>query len=209
VSPVSQVQAWRERPGSDPAPSPGRTSAPAPPPALDRAEAAGLVAALDEIPSPAFVLWADGRIALANGPGEAATRRAPQGVASRLRASLAGHDEAFRVTPIRSPGAPSHFLVVQRRGTADPAPRVAAAMAHWGVTARQGQVLALLALGQANKAIAVALGCASSTVEIHVSALLAKSGCQSRSELVSRFWSEPIAQRQDRTAALPPALQSF
>jgi DNA-binding CsgD family transcriptional regulator len=170
---------------------------------LGPAEMAGLVAALDEIPSAAFVLWADGRIALANSPGQSANELAPEVVVSRLRASLDGRDDTFRVTPILSPGVPNHYLVVQHRGTADPVPRVAAARAHWGVTARQGEVLALLALGQANKAIAAALGCAGATVEIHVTALLAKSGCQSRSELVSRFWSEPIAQRRDVTAPLP------
>jgi DNA-binding CsgD family transcriptional regulator len=206
---VRQVPAFRGRPGGDPPPSLAFRPAPEAPPALDRAEAAGLGAALEEIPSAAFVLWADGRIALANGPAQVMTHQAPQGVASRLRASLAGFDDTFRVTPIRSPGAPHHFLVVQQRGSADPVPGVAAAMAHWGVTARQGEVLGLLALGQANKAIAVALGCASATVEIHVTALLAKSGCQSRSELVSRFWSEPIAQRRDRPATPPPRLRSL
>jgi DNA-binding CsgD family transcriptional regulator len=165
-------------------------------PELDPGEAAGLAAALDEIPSPAFVIWADGRVAFANPAGRASSDRAPELIASRLLASLGGRDDTFRVTRILSPGAPSHYIAVQCRGTADPSARVAAAIPSWGITPRQAEVLALLALGQANKTIADALGCAGATVEIHVTSLLKKSGCESRSELVSRFWSEPIVPRR-------------
>ncbi len=61
---------------------------------------------------------------------------------------------------------------------------------RWGLTARQTEVLELLALGKANKVIAAELGCGESTVEFHVTALLAKAGCESRAELVARFWTE-------------------
>jgi len=164
-------------------------------PLLDPAEAAALAAALEEIPSPAFVIWGDGRVAFANGTGCAASERAPELTSAHLLASLGGRDDVFRVTRIHAPGTPSHFLAVRSRGAADPAPRVVAAATRWGITPRQSEVLALLALGQANKTIARALGCAASTVEIHVTALLARSSCESRSELVSRFWSEPLDPR--------------
>ena len=84
------------------------------------------------------------------------------------------------------------FLSVQPRTAVDPAARVAAAVASRGFTPRQAQVVGLLALGRSNKAISSELGCAESTVEIHVTAVLRKSGCESRCEFVSRFWSEPI-----------------
>jgi DNA-binding CsgD family transcriptional regulator len=168
---------------------------------LDPAEAAGLAAALDEVPFSAFVIWADGRVALANAAGRAARELAPELVASSLLASLGGRDDTFRVRRILSPGAPSHFVAVQQGKPEDPVPRVAAAVASWGVTPRQAEVLGLLALGQANKTIASTLGCAGATVEIHVSTLLKKSGCQSRCELVSKFWSRPIDPiPQDRSA---------
>jgi DNA-binding NarL/FixJ family response regulator len=84
------------------------------------------------------------------------------------------------------------FLSIQPRAAVDPAERVTAAVASRGFTPRQAQVVGLLALGRSNKAIASELGCAESTVEIHVTAVLRKSGCESRCEFVARFWSEPI-----------------
>ena len=44
-------------------------------------------------------------------------------------------------------------------------------------------------MGQSNRGVARALGCAESTVELHVSALLAKSQCEGRAHLVARLWS--------------------
>ena len=159
---------------------------------LEPAEAAALAVALDEIPAAAFVVWADGRIVCSNRPGRAALERAPDDVASGLLASLGGTGGAFRVTRVLAPGVPNHYIAVQVEGAVDPAPRVAAATASMGFTPRQAQVLRLLALGRSNKAIANELGCAESTVEIHVTAVLGKSRCGSRCELVSRFWSEPM-----------------
>lgn len=58
-----------------------------------------------------------------------------------------------------------------------------------GLTPRQTDVLAQLATGQGNKAIAARLGCSQKTIELHVSALLSKLRCESRTELVARFWT--------------------
>jgi DNA-binding CsgD family transcriptional regulator len=162
-------------------------------PLLDPAEVAALSALLEEIPSPAFVVWADGRIACANRLGRAIREGAPDSIESDLAKSLGGRGDAHRITRILAPGAPSHFLAVQAGEAVDPGPRFAAASARFGFTPRQAQVVGLLGLGRSNKAIASELGCAEATVEIHVTALLGKSGCQSRCELMSRIWSEPIS----------------
>jgi DNA-binding NarL/FixJ family response regulator len=53
------------------------------------------------------------------------------------------------------------------------------------LTARESQVLQLLAQGLANKQIAVALGISEHTVKFHVSAIYAKLGAASRTEAVS------------------------
>lgn len=67
--------------------------------------------------------------------------------------------------------------------------RLAAAAQRWALTARQGDVLALLVRGQANKEIARALECAENTVELHVTQLLKRSGSPSRTHLIAAFWS--------------------
>jgi DNA-binding NarL/FixJ family response regulator len=51
-------------------------------------------------------------------------------------------------------------------------------------------VLRLVAGGLCNKSVAEQLGCAESTIELHVSAILAKAQCEHRAELVARLWSE-------------------
>jgi DNA-binding NarL/FixJ family response regulator len=61
----------------------------------------------------------------------------------------------------------------------------------WGLTERQSEVLALLAQGASNKDISAALGCATRTVELHVTAILEKSGNPSRAAIVSAFWRPP------------------
>ncbi len=66
--------------------------------------------------------------------------------------------------------------------------RVLARSETWALSPRQAQVLELLAGGAANKTIAARLGCTPRTVEDHVGALLKKSGADSRTALVARFW---------------------
>jgi DNA-binding CsgD family transcriptional regulator len=58
----------------------------------------------------------------------------------------------------------------------------------YGLTPRQGEVLAALALGRSNKEIADALGCTLNTIEVHVTRVLRRVGVRSRSELASFFW---------------------
>jgi DNA-binding NarL/FixJ family response regulator len=51
-------------------------------------------------------------------------------------------------------------------------------------------VLALVAQGESNRTVATRLGCSEKTVELHVSALLAKTRCASRAQLVAAFWTD-------------------
>lgn len=59
----------------------------------------------------------------------------------------------------------------------------------WHLTHRQSEVLRLLVRGEPNKSIAESAGCSVRTIEQHVSALLTKSGSESRLELAARFWT--------------------
>ena len=60
----------------------------------------------------------------------------------------------------------------------------AMALASDRITPAEERVLRLLQQGLANKAIAAALVLSPRTIESHVSSLLAKTGCRSRTELL-------------------------
>ncbi|HET7741187.1 MAG TPA: helix-turn-helix transcriptional regulator [Mycobacterium sp.] len=68
--------------------------------------------------------------------------------------------------------------------------RLDAAARRWNLTPKQVEVLGLLAHGLSNRSIAAALGCAGSTVELHVTALLRKTHCRGRAALVARYWTD-------------------
>jgi len=159
---------------------------------LGEAEVAVIAALLDEIAAPAYVIWGDGSVAFANDAGAEIFTRAPEETGLHLLSSLAGHDDSFDVKRIAVAGAPSHFLAVRRGGPADTDTRLRVAAGSLEATPRQAEVLSLLVRGRSNKAIAAELGCAEATVEIHVGVLLKKSGCGSRCEMISRFWSGPM-----------------
>lgn len=69
--------------------------------------------------------------------------------------------------------------------------RMATACALWGLSPRQVDVLRLLVRGLGNKDLAQRLGISHRTVELHLSAMLEKSGTESRTQLLSRFWAGP------------------
>lgn len=64
--------------------------------------------------------------------------------------------------------------------------KVAAAMSHTPLTPRETEVLALLARGLQNPAIATALGITERTTVMHVSNILAKLDARTRTEAVAR-----------------------
>jgi DNA-binding NarL/FixJ family response regulator len=71
-------------------------------------------------------------------------------------------------------------------------PMLARLGTQWGLTPREGQVLALLAEGSSNKDIANGLECSERTVEVHVSRLLLKSRTSKRTELLARCWAHGV-----------------
>ena len=71
------------------------------------------------------------------------------------------------------------------------------------ITPAEGRVLAEVRHGLSNKAIAIALVLSPRTIESHVSSLLAKTGCRSRTELV--LWAlETEARPGDTVPAFHP-----
>lgn len=144
---------------------------------------------LEAIAAPAFVLDRRGNPLYANASGVSALRldRALEG---ELREAVLrpGNPTRLAVTNLAEPGVPPYHLAVVRLQPTDSTVKVARFAAEWKLTPREAQVLGLLANGHANKAIAVTLGCAVATVEIHVSRVLEKSQCDSRAAVAARFW---------------------
>ena len=153
--------------------------------------ATALPALMEQLPRAAFLLDGRGRVLLANAAARAAHDADPQGTAAALRAAVAHpEDPAYQVTPLAVLTGPQGHLVIARPPPRDPGPAVRAAAQRYGLTARETEVLAHLATGGSNRAIALSLGCAERTVEVHVAHLLDKVGAPSRSALVARVWRE-------------------
>ena len=143
--------------------------------------------ALEEVPAAAFVLGRAGAVLHANAAGRALLERDRSQMQSTLAAALRGAAPGVQLARLTPEGGLR--LAILRLPAGDPAPLVAVARLRWRLTPRQAQVLELVARGRSNRALAAALGCAESTVELHVTALLEKSQCESRAQLVARLWS--------------------
>jgi DNA-binding NarL/FixJ family response regulator len=81
-----------------------------------------------------------------------------------------------------------HGLLVAERsfGSLRPAPEVGRPLTREAFTPREREVLALLARGLSNRAIAQALGISTHTAKFHVNAILQKLGVERRTEAVVR-----------------------
>jgi DNA-binding CsgD family transcriptional regulator len=151
---------------------------------------ASLEAAVEVYPGEMYFVTRDGRIQLTNEYGAQRLRRDASSLLSAIRESLATRERPspFRVVPVRARGMGALFLL-----TRSPHPeaegRVAEARARWGLTPRQGEVLARLALGDANKDIASRLQMSVRTVEQHVATILRLAKVESRTGLVAKVWT--------------------
>jgi DNA-binding CsgD family transcriptional regulator len=154
-----------------------------------RLRAAALDVSIEAIGRPAYFLDPGGQVVHANAAGARLLDLAPE-VRDGLRAAVAGASSRFILHRIASPGLRPHYLAVDRPRGPDLEARLAVAAGRWALSRRQVEVLSCLARGMANKTIADVLGCAPSTVEVHVSQVLERAGAESRAQLVALFWSE-------------------
>jgi DNA-binding CsgD family transcriptional regulator len=156
---------------------------------------AALDAALENIGAPAFVVRASGAILTLNGEGRRLFEASRDVVRAALHDALRGRPTsiAFDVTEIRDNGMSMCWLVIAR-----PAPALvletalARAEARWQLTPRQRQVLELVVRGLTNDTIAAELGLSARAVELHVSALLARTGVGSRAAIVATVLTPAI-----------------
>ncbi len=70
--------------------------------------------------------------------------------------------------------------------------RVESAARAWKLTAKQSEVLRLVARGLSNKNVADTLGCAESTVELHMTSIFRRSAAKGRTLLLSRLFGLPV-----------------
>ena len=80
------------------------------------------------------------------------------------------------------------LLVVLRSHAARDVARQQTAVRAWRLTPRDADVLALLVAGDTNRDIAMTLGIAEATVEIHVSRIFGKARVDNRAGLVAAYW---------------------
>jgi len=141
------------------------------------AGAAETIRAVAAAPSaPAIVVLAD----QADGAARADLRRA--GARGVLPRTAAPGEIAAAIEAVAAGLVVLHPDVVGPRAARSPAEPAAPADP---VTAREREILAMLAEGLGNKAIAARLGISTHTVKFHVAAILQKLGAKSRAEAVT------------------------
>jgi len=153
--------------------------------------AAALGAALEAIGAPAFVVDARGFVLHLNRAGRSLRDCDRAGIAQSLVAAVRGERSGLRwdLSRLRGDQGAGGFLAVLRSQEQDTARdgMVRMAAARWSLTARQREVLELLARGLANATVADTLAISERTVEFHVTAILDKAGADSRTSLLARL----------------------
>jgi DNA-binding CsgD family transcriptional regulator/PAS domain-containing protein len=149
---------------------------------------AALEAVINALPSPAWVADATGRVHFANRLGLDQLEQRRGELAGDLRAAIA-RPGSWQAQAL---GDGVGWLVIQPLPQRSPLGRLAVLGPRWNLTPREAEVLGQLSQGLSNREIATRLCCGERTIEVHVTRALAKAGASNRSELVARFWTEPM-----------------
>jgi DNA-binding CsgD family transcriptional regulator/tetratricopeptide (TPR) repeat protein len=151
-----------------------------------------------ERPYPrAYALWraAEASLVSRDRPSATAALQAAAGIARRLGAApLLREIEALARRARIRPEGPAEVVGAPPSGAGDPDPAAAAA-AQVGLTAREREVLELIAAGLTNRQIADALFISVNTAGIHVSRILGKLGASTRTEAADIAWRQGIISR--------------
>jgi DNA-binding CsgD family transcriptional regulator len=151
---------------------------------------AGLAAALDAMGTPSFVVRRDGSVLHASRSGAALVDRRGPDVREQIRRAIAGEEPGSHVARIDAPAGAERFLVVLRDAEANLRARLAGAAQQWRLAPRELEVLRWVVAGDSNKEIALKLAIHEGSIERHVTSLLRKTKCDSRSRLVATFWTQ-------------------
>jgi DNA-binding NarL/FixJ family response regulator len=143
--------------------------------------------AIEAVPAQVFLMATTDKILLKNHAATTALAAKEDVLRQELkRASMRGSAGQVSVRRMALSGGIALAWVIRAEPRFDFRSCSMRAGRRWGLTARQRAVLEHLLEGQSNKQIATGLKCAENTVEVHVSAVLRKSGARTRSQVVSR-----------------------
>jgi DNA-binding CsgD family transcriptional regulator len=151
---------------------------------------AALGATLEAIPAPAFILSGGGSVKHANAAGAALLEIESEAGNWLCEAAKVGGNGRFSMMRLIAEGATDHYLAILRRPPNDLLPRLAVASALWNLTRKQSEVVSWIVRGARNKTIARQIGSMEGTVELHITAILAKAQVENRLELIAKFWTE-------------------
>lgn len=150
-----------------------------------------LCAAVEVIGAPVLIVGTRGEVLHANLNGRALFERDPHGIAQLFARSIAGapNEQGWDLIPLSGHNGSTRFLAILNSASRATAPvlSVRPAAAHWKLTARQAQVLDLVARGLTNACIAETLAIGIGTVEFHIAKIFDKAGVDNRATLIAHL----------------------
>jgi DNA-binding CsgD family transcriptional regulator len=153
---------------------------------------ASLHAVLDELGAPAVLVGRDGRLQESNAAARALSDQRPGELTTAIADAIAGRTSCMPIDLVRieERGTSYGWLALAKDARDEQMVAcVSRAQMYWRLTARQVQVLRRIICGQANLAIAIALGVSERAIELQVANLLARIGAVSRAALVATVLS--------------------
>jgi DNA-binding CsgD family transcriptional regulator len=126
--------------------------------------------------TPPYVIGGMLRICVPAGPGVTATIGVP--LIGGRRAGAREHSISYWLGRLLGPSFREHFSERPRRGN------------QWSLTEREYEIAQLVAAGMTNREIAEHLHVTVDTVKKHITSVLKKTGCRSRTRLAV-LWRQP------------------
>jgi DNA-binding CsgD family transcriptional regulator len=163
------------------------------------ASLADLIAAVEAIGAPVLIVGNQGEVLHANSNGRSLVERDPRGISQSFARTVEGapNDHGWDLIPLSGHNGSRRFLAILSSASRAVAPAqtravapvvcVTSARTSWKLTARQTQVLDLVARGLTNATIAEDLDIGVGTVEFHIAKIFDKAGVDNRATLIARL----------------------
>ena len=147
--------------------------------------------ALENIPSAAFIVSATGAVEQSNARARALMESEGARAVHSLSQGLlnSGRCMEFEISPLFTYGNVVHYLAVHRVQSQAGTDRLAIAVHRWKLTNQEARVFEHLVSGDSNRRIALKIGCAERTVELHVTRILQRMDVENRNAAIAKFWT--------------------